>query len=183
MTRYYDSLAEKYSSESTHLKRNYDTYSFFRLALAVAMIFTVYSFVVSLQWIYGLISVLLLVLFVLCVKKHRSILWQKRIVENLRDINREEAGFLVSGKGSFYDGARYTDSTHFYTYDLDIFGKDSLFQHLNRTSTCVGERKLAESLQRPFSPRRGAAPAGCHQRTERKPRLETKPFRPRKNDA
>ncbi len=152
MTQYYDSLADRYWSESTHLKRHYNTYSFFRLALAIAMIFTIYFSVVSGQWIYAVVPVVLLGLFVLCVKKHRSILWQKRMAENLRDINREEAGFLALKENPFYDGARYTDSSHFYTYDLDIFGKNSLFQYLNRTTTYIGEAKLAQSLQRPFSP-------------------------------
>lgn len=152
MTRYYESLADRYESESTHLKRRYNTYSFFRLALAVAMIFTIYFSVVSGQWIYAVAPVMLLGLFILCVKKHRSILWQKRMTENLRSINREEAAFLALKENSFYDGARYTDSTHFYTYDLDVFGKDSLFQYLNRTTTYIAEVKLAESLQHPFSP-------------------------------
>lgn len=152
MTQYYDSLANRYLSESTQLKQRYNTYSFFRLALAVAILFTIYISMVSGQWIYAVVAVVLLTLFVLCVKKHREILREKKMAENLRAINREEAGFLALNENPFYDGARYTDSTHFYTYDLDIFGKDSLFQHLNRTTTCIGEMKLAESLQHPFSP-------------------------------
>lgn len=152
MKEYYDSLADRYLSESTHLRKQYNRYSFFRLALAVAIIFSIYSSVVSGKWIYGGISVIMVALFVLCVKKHRSILWRKSIALHLRNINRDEAAFLAREENPFYDGARYTDSTHFYTFDLDIFGKDSLFQYLNRTTTYIGEAKLAESLKGPFSP-------------------------------
>lgn len=152
MTQYYDSRADRYLSETTQLKRRYDTYSFFRLILAIAMIISIYFTVVSGQWIYAAIPVILLAIFVLCVKKHRSILWQKRMAENLGRINREEADFLTSGKNPFYDGARSTDSSHFYTYDLDVFGQDSLFQYLNRTTTYIGEAKLAAGLQQAFSP-------------------------------
>lgn len=145
-------MADRYLSESTHLRKQYNRYSFFRLALAVAIIFSIYSSVVSGKWIYGGISVIMVALFVLCVKKHRSILWRKSIALHLRNINRDEAAFLAREENPFYDGARYTDSTHFYTFDLDIFGKDSLFQYLNRTTTYIGEAKLAESLKEPFSP-------------------------------
>lgn len=152
MTQYYDSLADRYLSESTHLKQRYNTFSFLRLVLAIAMIFTIYLAVASAQWSYALVFAGLLIFFVICVKKHRSILWQKKMAENLKNVNREESGFLTGGEKPFYNGSRYEDSSHFYTYDLDIFGKDSLFQHLNRTTTYIGEVKLAESLKRPFSP-------------------------------
>ena len=148
MTQYYDSLADRYLSESTRLKQYYNRYSFFRLVLAAGIIFSIYFSIT--QWMYLGMTVILLVLFVICVKTHRSILWERRMAENLRNINREEAGFLAGDKTPFYDGARYTDSSHFYTYDLDIFGKDSLFQYLNRTTTYIGELKLAESLKDPF---------------------------------
>lgn len=157
MTEYYDSLADRYSSESTLLKQQYNRYSFFRLVLAAAIIFSIYSSMVSGNWIYGGTSVIMGVLFVLCVKKHRSILWRKSIAEHLSNINRDEAAFLAREKNPFNDGVRYTDSTHFYTFDLDIFGKNSLFQHLNRTTTYIGEAKLAGSLKRPFPPAEVAA--------------------------
>lgn len=151
MTQYYDDRADRYLSETTQLKKRYDTYSFFRLLLALAMISALYFTIASGHRAYGVVFAVLLVVFVQCVKKHRSILWQKRIAENLRTINREESDFLTSGKKPFNDGVRYTHSSHFYTYDLDVFGPDSLFQHLNRTTTYVGEAKLARSLNRPYS--------------------------------
>lgn len=151
MTQFYDSLADRYESESTRLKQHYNRYSFFRLLLAAGILFSIYLSMT--HWMYAGVTVVLLVLFVVCVKKHRSILWERKMAENLRNINREEAGFLTGDKSPFYDGAPYTDSAHFYTYDLDVFGKDSLFQYLNRTTTYTGELKLAESLKNPFPAR------------------------------
>lgn len=46
-------------------------------------------------------------------------------------------------------GGTYADKDHEYTDDFDIFGKDSLFQYLNRTSTCFGKDKLADVLKHP----------------------------------
>ncbi len=151
MTPYYDSLTEQYLSECTQLKRSYNTYSFYRLLLALAILVCLYLVVVSGQWMYLPVFAVLFILFVGCVKKHSAILRKKKLTENLATINREEARFLAFRETPFDAGTRYADSAHFYTYDLDIFGKDSLFQHLNRTATYIGEVKLAESLQAPFA--------------------------------
>lgn len=50
----------------------------------------------------------------------------------------------------FAEGNAFIDSTHLYTYDLDVFGPHSLFQYLNHTGTQMGERCLAEWLNRPL---------------------------------
>ncbi len=151
MTPYYDSLAEQYLSESTLLKRSYNTYSFYRLLLALGILVCLYLGVVSGRWMYLPVFAGLFILFVGCVKKHSAILRKKKLTENLATINREEARFLAFREMPFDNGTRYADSTHLYTYDLDIFGKDSLFQHLNRTTTYIGEVKLAGSLQVSFT--------------------------------
>ncbi len=45
------------------------------------------------------------------------------------------------------DGHQYIDADHDFVHDLDLFGKGSLFQFINRTSTKRGETKLAEKLK------------------------------------
>ncbi|THH41963.1 MutS-related protein [Neolewinella litorea] len=47
------------------------------------------------------------------------------------------------------DGAQYSDATHPYATDLDLFGPYSLYQFLNRTVTAVGSRRLADQLLKP----------------------------------
>ena len=52
--------------------------------------------------------------------------------------------------GDFKDGNEFTDPNHPYTYDLDIFGKGSLFQMINRTTTSGGKEILAKWMQSPL---------------------------------
>lgn len=47
-------------------------------------------------------------------------------------------------------GEEFEDHEHNYTYDLDIFGKNSLFQMINMTTTYSGRHKLAEMLLNPL---------------------------------
>lgn len=43
----------------------------------------------------------------------------------------------------FKDGSQFIDKNHAYACDLDLFGQGSLFQMINRTTTYVGYKKLA----------------------------------------
>jgi DNA mismatch repair ATPase MutS len=46
----------------------------------------------------------------------------------------------------FADGSEYIDPKHPFTFDMDIFGPQSLYQRINRTVTKGGADKLAEDL-------------------------------------
>jgi len=47
---------------------------------------------------------------------------------------------------AFGAGEQFVDPMHPYTVDLDIFGAHSFYQYTNRTSTSIGEQKLAAYL-------------------------------------
>lgn len=57
-----------------------------------------------------------------------------------------ELSYLKGDFSPFDNGARYIDPHHAFTYDLDVFGPDSLFQRINRTRTQGGSDRLAEKL-------------------------------------
>ena len=53
---------------------------------------------------------------------------------------------------SAFDGApEKTDSNHMFSLDLDIFGKRSLFQSINRTCTNYGKKLLIQWFEHPLS--------------------------------
>ena len=79
-------------------------------------------------------------------EQHQKILNQREITKALVEINNDEIVYLKREKIPFKDGIEYADTTHLYSFDLDVFGKHSLFQNLNRTATYIGEKKLAEML-------------------------------------
>lgn len=61
---------------------------------------------------------------------------------------RNEIDGLGGTFSAFRDGSEYVNPQHEYAYDLDIFGKDSLFNRINRTVTRKGSDRLAERLTR-----------------------------------
>jgi hypothetical protein len=145
-TEQYSSLTNRFSTELQKLKKQYNTLGTARLFLAVLAIYFIYKFLSSDQWLFLIPAVLGLGSFVFVVIKHRRVLWQKQITTNLLNVNQQETEYLVNKTLPFYNGEKYIDPTHFYTFDLDVFGRELLFQHLNRTTTYIGEKTLATGL-------------------------------------
>lgn len=65
---------------------------------------------------------------------------------NLRKVYLHELSYLKGDFSCFDDGEQYMDAHHSFTFDLDVFGKDSLFQRINRTVTTGGSDWLAAQL-------------------------------------
>lgn len=84
--------------------------------------------------------------FVILMNLHSRAGKRLRFVTILQRINAQESAFLEKNELPFHDGASFTDPSHVYSYDLDIFGPKSLYQHLNRTHTVMGRQQLAHDL-------------------------------------
>lgn len=89
---------------------------------------------------------LIVIAFILIVKKHGQVRWENELTKAKIAINEEEIAYLEKGELPFADGTEFIDSSHDYSYDLDFFGNHSLFQHLNRTGTVNGKERLADSM-------------------------------------
>lgn len=55
-----------------------------------------------------------------------------------------EMAYLDGNFSAFYDGERYLNPHHEFSFDLDIFGPQSLFHRINRSITRGGSDRLAE---------------------------------------
>jgi len=69
-----------------------------------------------------------------------------RAMTKRRLVYSRELSYLQGDFTVFDDGARYIDPQHAFTFDMDVFGRDSLFNRINRTVTTGGSDELARSL-------------------------------------
>lgn len=90
--------------------------------------------------------VITLLPFILLMKYHNKLFYRKEYLEKVIEINEQELAALNYDTSAFNDGEEFTDPTHWYSYDLDIFGPHSLFQYINRSCTELGNRRLAAWL-------------------------------------
>lgn len=120
--------------------------SMLRLALFIAGIAGFYFFFNQTTLLIVCICLTFLPLFIL-VKIHNRFFIRKEWLETQARIIQEELQALSGDYSSFEDGKEYVNPEHPYSFDLDIFGRRSLFQSINRTCTFFGKVRLAEWLQ------------------------------------
>lgn len=67
-------------------------------------------------------------------------------LEALHGVYERELRYLSGDYKCFNDGARYADPSHPFTFDMDVFGRESLYNRVCRTLTTGGSDCLARSL-------------------------------------
>lgn len=93
------------------------------------------------------VLILFAVFFVYLVTAHEKLKDRRRITALLRDVNNSSLKRVKGEWSTFPDqGEDFRDDGHSYTSDLDIFGKNSLFQWINTAKTFLGRDKLRQLL-------------------------------------
>ena len=120
--------------------------SMLRLTLFIAGVAGIYFFFSQTPLLIICICLTFLPFFIL-VKVHNRLFIRKEWLETQARIIQEELQALSGDYSSFEDGKEYVNPEHPYSFDLDIFGRRSLFQSINRTCTFFGKNRLAKWLQ------------------------------------
>ncbi len=142
----YHKLHLKYSVEKDTVSQRIRRYGLFRILFFLAWIILIYLST-SWSWMaFGIVMGLGTLVFGFLVKKHGILHRRKAILEQLVRINREEKNAMEWNFIELDEGDCYRDATHLFSYDLDLFGKGSLFQYINRSSTIPGKDRLAALL-------------------------------------
>lgn len=99
---------------------------------------------------YWFIAGAMLVVFIVLFILHERMLKKQRFNNTLILTLKQELE-ACNGKHSSFDvGIEFTDPTHIYATDLDIFGNHSLFQALNRTTSFLAKSTLSAWLLNPL---------------------------------
>ena len=114
-----------------------------RLVVFLIACFGVYFFFGNTKVVIAII-VLTIAAFVYLVSKHSALQYRRDLENALIAQNETE---LEVGNRQFHhlpSGEKYKDPLHFYSQDIDLFGRGSFFQYLNRTALESGSDLLAK---------------------------------------
>lgn len=148
----YHSKKEVLSNELKALNKKYNSVSLLRLAIIVLFGFSIYKYIQNSELVFAASAFAFFIGFLVLMRMHSKLLFEKKIKEALLKINTDEIDYLENNKLPFENGIEFNDFNHPYVYDLDIFGEHSLFQNLNRTATFIGKKTLAKQLVKASSP-------------------------------
>jgi hypothetical protein len=149
--QFYQRRLEELQAQLKKLQQRKSSFAWLRLGAIIAIIAGFY-----LLWSLGVIYVIIasvLLLFIFTRLIYADLKNQSKIehTNHLIQINEDELKALA---GSYYDfdsGTEHIPKEHPYANDLDIFGRASVFQYINRTTSEPGSKQLAEYLKSPAS--------------------------------
>ncbi|MCL6293823.1 MutS-related protein [Jejuia spongiicola] len=143
---YYQEHLTTYQTQVEKLYKKMTALSSLRLLVFLATGFGVY-----LSFEYWQIAVLVGVIgvgvFVFLLSKYTDVKSQRNFNKALVNINKDE---IKIASGDFYDrdkGLQFQDPNHFYSLDIDLFGRGSFFQFIDRTTIKEGTEQLANTLK------------------------------------
>jgi ABC-type molybdenum transport system ATPase subunit/photorepair protein PhrA len=85
-------------------------------------------------------------IFLFFINLYSNLKNKKQLLRELVCINSIELNCLEGDYLNLETGEEFIETAHFYSYDVDLFGKGSFFQFINRTSIKEGKLKLAKLL-------------------------------------
>jgi Mismatch repair ATPase (MutS family) len=120
------------------------------LAIAISIYYTYITIKLNYSNKYLCITILAYTTFIALIVCHRIIKNKMDFSKGIIEINNK---YLSRINGSWIDfkdvGEDFIDRNHRYSSDLDIVGKESLFQLINTTNTSNGRNSLAKLLLEP----------------------------------
>lgn len=136
----------RFSTALTAINKKYNSISILRFLTIVLFLVSIYYYIKTSEVILIAAAIFLFGLFVVLMRIHSKLVFEKQVNQALFDINENEISYLERNKIPFENGQEFNDFHHPYAYDLDVFGEHSLFQNLNRTATFIGKKTFANQL-------------------------------------
>ncbi len=143
-TDFYKAQIQQHELTLEAAKSKFRMYTFFRLLIfSLAAIFIIYF---GIQWISVFIFLAATILFLWAVSASVKSKYQRDLARIKIEINCLELKVQDGNWLSYEDGSEFKDPKHAFSNDLDIFGKGSVFQLINRTVSIVGKNLLAKTI-------------------------------------
>jgi hypothetical protein len=146
----YTQQAQTAQQEVTKYEDLANQYSLLRLIIFIFLIFSIYLSVSTDNiWIFFICLFISVLGFSWLVNRQNKYDDLKKYHIGLKKVIDNEIENIVNHTNIYNSGDDFINEKHFYTADLDIFGKGSLFHFINRAVTSSGNNKLAAWLNKP----------------------------------
>lgn len=145
----YKKRIEELTVQLHQLKRKSNVIAWSRFLVIAAMI-ALFFYLRPFGYLY--VGVAMIILFAVFLRLVVLSGKNNDLMANLKlliQINRQEISIASNDYLAMPDGSEYLPASHNYAHDLDVFGRASLYQYINRTSSEQGHQALAKWLLAP----------------------------------
>ena len=149
MKNHFVTQQETAAEKKAEAQKKVNFYSFLRLSGFAATVVSIWFWINQGGNIWPLVSLAAVIVFLALMRVQQSAQRRLRFYQNILSVNIDEEKRLHYEFVREDTGDIYKDGLHYYSGDLDIFGKHSLYRLLNRTQTALGSARLASWLANP----------------------------------
>ncbi len=142
---FYKKEKSYFSLELRKIKKKLLQSSIIRLVIFAVTIYGIYTTIENTQIVLPVL-IIGISSFLYFVSKHTDLQLAKQKIEALIRINATEISVIEGDKSNLQTGSEFINPQHQFSYDIDLFGKNSFFQYINRTVTSAGKQLLAKLL-------------------------------------
>ncbi len=142
LASFYEDQIKQHAAALSKVKEQLVVSSILRLLVFIGAAIAI-SFLFGNSKLVLAIALVAVVLFLLLISRHTNLQYKRDILLALKQINETEIKVLKRDFYDLSDGEEFKDPTHFYSQDVDLFGKGSFYQYSNRTVLEEGSKALA----------------------------------------
>jgi Trp operon repressor len=147
--QFYKNRIESLTLEQKKLRQRKSIFGILRLGTMLAIIAAFYFLWSANKYYTIAAAVILIIVFIQLIYRDLANKAAIKHLQYLLNINEDELTALDGKYNQFADGIQFAPHDHFYANDMDVFGRASLYQFLNRTTSELGAEKLATWLLTP----------------------------------
>jgi len=145
LSSFYTNQIATYNSQLSKVKAQLFASSMLRLAIFGGTVLLIYLVFGNTNLVFGIVLAAI-VLFLFLVSRHTDLQYKRDKIKALISCNETEIMVLKRNFHHLPDGGEYQDSKHYFSQDIDLFGRGSFYQYCNRTTLQRGSETLAGLL-------------------------------------
>ena len=142
---HYTSKLKTYKEQLKQLQGRLFASSMIRLVVFLLGIAGIYLLWANTRLVIAIIFAEI-ILFLILVSRHSRLQYKRDFMQELIRLNETELNVLNRDFHDLPDGEIFNNPLHEYSQDIDLFGRGSFFQYINRTGLKTGTQKLAALL-------------------------------------
>ena len=151
--QFYTDKVAALTTEIAELKCHNTTFVLAELAAFVAMLASLVAYTLtSIGVLFIILAVISFAVYYFIRQVDAGKNYKADECERLLKVYENELSYLNGDFSCFDAGEKYIDPRHPFTFDMDIFGAESLFNRINRTVTTGGSDYLATVLSQTEAP-------------------------------
>jgi DNA mismatch repair ATPase MutS len=149
LSNLYQQKISLYENMLQSIQKRINLISILRFASFIFFVSLIYFCVRDFQYSLMFAALIFFIAFIVLVKIYFTLKDQKSLNQKLLFINSNERSIIHGGANQFNNGEIFASHESYFD-DLDIFGQNSLYHLLNRTTTSHGSALLSNLLCNPL---------------------------------